>query len=674
MVVITLTFQAHKYNTNSANSHLSTHQNLCQKNSKFVSVKIRGMIKEILEKYWGYNSFRPMQEQIINSALSGKDTLALMPTGGGKSICFQVPAMAREGMCLVVSPLIALIKDQVQNLQEKGIKALAVYSGMTYTQIDTALDNAIYGDFKFLYVSPERLHTPMFKERVKKMDINFLVVDEAHCISQWGYDFRPAYLEIKEIKQIIGEVPVIALTATATKSVAEDIMRILDFREPNVISSGFERENLSYVVRNVDDKFGNMLKVCNGVQGCGIVYVRERKRCEEISSFLRQNGITADFYHAGLGKDLRNHKQDAWKKDEIRVMVATNAFGMGIDKPDVRFVVHYDLPDSLEAYFQEAGRAGRDGKRAYATLLWNNTDVSRLRQIHTISYPDIEYMKQVYQKVFIYLNIPYEEGKDSVSKFNLIEFSKRFSLNSVSTYYAIKYLEQEGYWELTDEIDNPSKIMFTVGRDELYKVQIDNPALDKFIKSILRIYTALFSRITTIDEEYIARVTMDSVVGVKEKLIRLSRMHIIKYIPRVRTPLIIMHTERLVDSNLYISPKRYEERKGLFQKRIESIISYVKESSECRSKLLIDYFGQEVKGDCGICDVCLKRKKLQSGEEGRKDAQKRILQLLETNGRQMKISQLETTVGDEYPFYLKVLRELIDNCLVVNQGEIIRIP
>ena len=632
------------------------------------------MTKEILEKYWGYKSFRPMQEQIINSALAGKDTLALMPTGGGKSICFQVPAMAREGMCLVVSPLIALIKDQVQNLQEKGIRALAVYSGMTYTQIDTTLDNAIYGDFKFLYVSPERLHTPMFKERVKKMNINFLVVDEAHCISQWGYDFRPAYLEIKEIKQLIGDVPTIALTATATKSVAEDIMRILEFQEPNVISSGFERENLSYVVRNVDDKFGNMLKVCNGVQGCGIVYVRERKRCEEISSFLRQNGITADFYHAGLSKDLRNHKQDAWKKDDIRVMVATNAFGMGIDKPDVRFVVHYDLPDSLEAYFQEAGRAGRDGKRAYATLLWNNTDVSRLRQIHTISYPEIDYIKEIYQKVFIYLNIPYEEGKDSVSKFNLIEFSKRFSANSVSAYYAIKYLEQEGYWELTDEIDNPSKIMFTVGRDELYKVQIDNPALDKFIKSILRIYTALFSRITPIDEEYIARVTMDSVMGVKEKLIQLSRLRIIKYIPRVRTPLIIMHTERLVESNLYISKKRYEERKGLFQKRIESIISYVKETGECRSRLLIDYFGQEAKGDCGICDVCLKRKKLQSGEEGRKDAQKRILQLLEDNGREMKISQLETAVGDEYPFYLKVLREMIDNNSVANQGEIIRIP
>ena len=353
------------------------------------------MIKGILKQYWGYDSFRPMQEDIIKSALQKKDTLALMPTGGGKSVCFQVPAMATDGICLVVSPLIALIKDQVQNLNSRGIKALAVYSGMSYHQIDIALDNAIYGDFKFLYVSPERLQTQLFKERVRRMQISYLVVDEAHCISQWGYDFRPAYLEIKEIKSIIGDVPTIALTATATKSVAEDIMRILNFAEPNIISSGFERKNLSYVVRNVDDKFGNMLKVCNGVPGTGIIYVRERKRCEEISSFLRQNGITADFYHAGLSKELRNAKQDAWKNDEIRVIVATNAFGMGIDKPDVRFVVHYDLPDSLEAYFQEAGRAGRDGKRSYATLLWNSTDISRLRQIHTISFPDIPPLSDV---------------------------------------------------------------------------------------------------------------------------------------------------------------------------------------------------------------------------------------------------------------------------------------
>ena len=630
------------------------------------------MIHGILKQYWGYDSFRPMQEDIINSALQKKDTLALMPTGGGKSICFQVPAMATDGICLVVSPLIALIKDQVQNLNNKGIKALAVYSGMSYHQIDIALDNAIYGDFKFLYVSPERLHTPLFKERVRRMQINYLVVDEAHCISQWGYDFRPAYLEIKEIKNIIGDVPVIALTATATKSVAEDIMRILGFEEKNVISSGFERKNLSYVVRNVDDKFGNMLKVCNGVPGTGIIYVRERKRCEEISSFLRQNGITADFYHAGLSKELRNAKQDAWKNDQIRVIVATNAFGMGIDKPDVRFVVHYDLPDSLETYFQEAGRAGRDGKRSYATLLWNSTDISRLRQIHTISFPDIQYIKDVYQKVFIYLNIPYEEGRDTVSKFNLIEFSKKFSLNSVSAYYAIKYLEQEGYWELTDEMDNPSKIMFIVGRDELYKVQIDNPELDKFIKSVLRIYTALFSRITPIDEEYIARCTMDSVMGVKEKLKQLSKLRIIKYIPKVRTPLIIMNTERLVESNLYISQKRYEERKGMFQKRIESIISYVKETGECRSRMLIDYFGQPADNDCGICDVCLKNKNLKGGNDRRKEVQQHILDIISNAEGEVELRTIETLAADQSNFYLSVLREMIDDGSVILIGNTIK--
>lgn len=612
-----------------------------------------------------------MQEDIINSALAGKDTLALMPTGGGKSICFQVPAMARDGVCLVVSPLIALMKDQVQNLNNKGIKALAVYSGMTYSQIDATLDNAIYGDYKFLYVSPERLHTHMFRERVRKMDISFLVVDEAHCISQWGYDFRPAYLEIKGIQELIGDVPVIALTATATKSVAEDIMEKLSFRERNVISSGFERENLSYVVRNVEDKFGNILKVCNGVPGTGIVYVRERKRCEEISSFLRQNGIKSDFYHAGLSKELRSAKQDAWINDDIRVIVATNAFGMGIDKPDVRFVVHYDLPDSLEAYFQEAGRAGRDGKRSYATMLWNSSDISRLRQIHTVSFPDIQYMKDVYQKVFIYLNIPYEEGKDCVSKFNLVEFSKRFSLNSVSAYYAIKYLEQEGYWELTDELDNPSRIMFVVGRDELYKVQIDNPELDKFIKSVLRIYTALFSRLTPIDEEYIARVTMDSVMGVKEKLKQLSQLKIIKYIPKVRTPLIIMNTERLVESNLYISQKRYEERKGMFQKRIESIISFVKNDDVCRSRQLIEYFGQEATKDCGVCDVCIKQRNSSNSGTRKKEIEKHIFSILEERGN-TTIKEIETAAGDEYKLYLQVLREMIDNSAVAIEGDKIK--
>lgn len=633
------------------------------------------MIKEILKQYWGYDGFRPMQEDIIKSALEGNDTLALMPTGGGKSICFQVPSMARNGICLVVSPLIALIKDQVQNLNARGIKALAVYSGMSYHQIDVALDNAIYGDYKFLYVSPERLHTPVFKERVQKMEINFLVVDEAHCISQWGYDFRPAYLEIKEIKKIIGNVPIIALTATATKRVADDIVHNLAFAQPNIISSGFERANLSYVVRNTDDKFGHLLKICRGVQGTGIIYVRERKKSEEIAQFLQQNEVPADFYHAGLSKEMRSLKQDRWKNNEIRVIVATNAFGMGIDKPDVRFVTHYDMPDSLEAYFQEAGRAGRDGERAYTTLLWNKSDISRLRQIHTVSYPDINYIKDIYQKVFIYLGIPYEAGADSVSKFNLAEFSRKFSLNSVSAYYAIKYIEQEGYWELTDEIDNPSKIMFIINRDGLYKIQVDNANLDSFIKSLLRMYTGLFSKLTQIDEDYIAKVTMDSSLGVREKLKTLAKMKILKFIPRLRTPLIIMNNERLLESNFYISQKRYNERKDLFKERINNVINYAQDELLCRSIQLIKYFGQEAAGACGVCDVCLKNRHNENMIQARRDAEERIIcYLLENNNKPASISNLEILAADEYKLYLNVLRELADAGKIRIENEYVIFP
>lgn len=633
------------------------------------------MIKEILKKYWGYDGFRPMQKEIISAILNGEDTLALMPTGGGKSVCFQVPAMAKEGICLVVSPLIALIKDQVQNLNARGMRALAVYSGMNYHQIDVALDNAIYGDYKFLYVSPERLQTPLFQERVQKMNINFLVVDEAHCISQWGYDFRPSYLEIKEIKKHIGKVPTVALTATATKKVAEDIMRHLEFERPHVISSGFRRPNLSYVVRETDDKYGNILRICRAVQGSGIVYVRERKKTEEIAGFLRGQGIAADFYHAGLSKEMRSIKQDGWKKGEIRAIVATNAFGMGIDKPDVRFVVHYDLPDSIEAYFQEAGRAGRDGLRSYTTLLWNRSDLNRLRQIHNVTYPSVEYIKDIYQKVFIYLQIPYEAGKESVNKFDLAGFARKFSLNAVSAYYAIKYIEQEGYWELTDEIDNPSRITFIVNRDELYKVQLNDVELDTFIKSLLRLYTALFSRLTAIDEEYIAKVTFDSAEGVKDKLKRLSKMRVIKYIPRVRTPLIIMNYERLLESNFYLSPGRYTERKEMFRQRIEAIIGFARNDTVCRSRQLIEYFGQPAGEDCGICDVCIAAgNRLREGERSKEIAYEILRFLREQRKKELPVSlqDIEILAGDESGFYLSVLREMADRGTVTVEGESVR--
>lgn len=622
------------------------------------------MIDRILREFWGYDSFRTGQREIIESALSGRDTLALMPTGGGKSLCFQVPAMARDGICLVVSPLIALIKDQVQNLNKRGIKALAVYSGMGYQQIDIALDNAIYGDYKFLYVSPERLQTPLFKSRAAKMNVNFLVVDEAHCISQWGYDFRPAYLEIKNIKETVGNVPIIALTATATIAVANDIVEKLGFGEHNVISSGFERPNLSYVARNTEDKYGHILRICNAVAGTGIIYVRERKKSEEIASFLTANGFSADFYHAGLSKEMRSLKQDNWKNNITRIIVATNAFGMGIDKPDVRFVIHFELPESLEAYFQEAGRAGRDGNRSYTTLLWNSSDIRRLRSIHNISYPSVEYIKDIYQKVFIYLQIPYEAGRESVNKFNLQEFARKFSLNAVAAYYAIKYIEQEGYWELTDEIDNPSKIMFIVNRDELYKVQLGNVTLDSFIKSLLRMYTALFSKVTPIDEAYIARVTTDSEAGVREKLITLSRMKIIKYIPRVRTPLMIMNYERLVESNFYLSQKRYDERKEMFKKRMESVISFVENNSECRSRQLIEYFGQKVSGDCGVCDVCIERKNRLSGEKARKEAALDITRYLQSKNGHATLNDISAFAADRYKLYIDVLRDMADNGLV----------
>lgn len=622
-------------------------------------------IHSILKQVWGYDSFRPKQEEIISEVLAGRDVLALMPTGGGKSICFQVPALAKEGICIVVSPLIALIKDQVQNLVKRGIPALSIYSGMSRGRIDAALDNAIYGNYKFLYVSPERLRTAIFRERVAKMNVNFLVVDEAHCISQWGYDFRPPYLKIAEIRELIGDVPVIALTATATKSVADDIMSKLDFAEPNLICSGFARENLAYVVRNTDDKLGNLLRICRGVPGTGIIYVRERKKCEEIANFLKVQGVDADFYHAGMSRELRTLKQDNWQSDKLRVIVSTNAFGMGIDKPDVRFVVHYDVPSAIESYFQEAGRAGRDGKKSYATLLWNSEDIKRLRQIHSVNFPPPDYIKDIYQKVFQYLGYSYEEGNGSVNKFDLADFARHFSLNAPTAYYAIKYIEQEGYWELTDELDNPAKIMFTVSRDSLYKVQLNNRTLDTFLKSLMRIYTGIFSKITPIDEEYVARITTDSPQGVKQKLITLSRMHVLKYIPRVKTPLMIMHYERLTESNFYLPDKRYNERKEVFAGRIEAMIEYLQEESLCRSRQLIKYFGQEDIPNCGICDVCLSNRKRVGGVDSLvRDAESAVREFVEQcdiTGRKWNEKDICALNPNNPELYVEVMRRLIDD-------------
>ena len=567
-------------------------------------------MEKLLTRYWGYSEFRPMQREIIESALSGRDTLAIMPTGGGKSICFQLPSLARPGIAIVVSPLISLMKDQVQNLKNRGIKALAIYSGMTYHEIDVALDNAVYGDYKFLYLSPERLRTDIFLKRVEKMEVNYIVVDEAHCISQWGYDFRPDYLLIKELRNILGpEVPYIALTATATERVAEDIMTTLEFREKNILRSGFERPNLAYIVRECENKLGNVVKACNAFPGSGIVYVRERKKAEEIAQFLQTQGVDADFYHAGVGKEMRSEKQDRWKKGDLRVMVATNAFGMGIDKPDVRFVCHFDLPESLESYFQEAGRAGRDGLDSKAILLWNKTDLVRLKRIFEVSFPSLEYIADIYQKMFMYLGIAYGDGEGATRKFNLIDFSKHFRLHSATAYYAIKYIELSGYWSVTEEIDNPSRIMFTVNRDDLYRIQLSDPAMDTFLKAIMRLYPALFSHLVSIDEEYIAKMIRQSVQEVKRILIELSRMRVIDYIPQSRSPLIFINNERLTPDNLNISKRYYQERKENFGKRLRAVIDYVshpvdEDNSPCRSRRLLKYFGQSESSDCGVCDMC----------------------------------------------------------------------
>ena len=550
-----------------------------------------------LKQYWGYDTFRPRQEEIISAALEGRDVLAILPTGGGKSVCFQVPALMREGIAIVVSPLIALMKDQVQNLARRGIKALAVYSGMSAREIDVALDNAVYGDYKFLYVSPERLNTPVFQTRVQKMAVSFLVVDEAHCISQWGYDFRPDYLRIAELRERIGrDVPVIALTATATPAVAADIQEKLGFKEPNLIRVSFVRPNLEYLFRQVENKLGMLLKISAKVEGSGIVYVGRRKTAEEIAAFLRSQQVSAESYHAGLEREHRGAIQDRWKRGETRIIVSTNAFGMGIDKPDVRFVCHYDVPESIEAYFQEAGRAGRDGKPAWAVLLWNESDVTRLRQIVRVSLPPLDYIKDIYSKVFNYLQIAYEDGAGQTRKFNVEDFARHFGLHAATAWYAVKYIETAGYWTVTEELEVPSRLSFLVSRDELYRFQLQDRDADTFLKVLMRMYTGVFSGYVPIDEERIARHGHYAVDVVKTKLKSLASKGIIAYVPYFRSPLIHFTYERLVPGNLRLPQADYDAAQQRLFSRTEAMINLLHEPDERRVETLLAYFGEEKVG------------------------------------------------------------------------------
>lgn len=561
---------------------------------------------EILKEYWGYDSFRPKQEDIVCAALDGRDVLAILPTGGGKSVCFQVPALMREGIAIVVTPLIALMKDQVQNLNSRGIKALCVNAGMSRREVDLTLNNAAYGDFKFLYVSPERLGTQLFQNYLQAMNVSYIVVDEAHCISQWGYDFRPDYLQIGRIREMV-DAPVIALTATATPQVAEDIMDRLGFKEKCLIKSGFERPNLSYIVRRTEDKLGQLLSICNGVPGTGIVYVRNRKKTEELAAFLASKGISSSFYHAGLGPDSRSDRQARWKDGRIRVMVCTNAFGMGIDKPDVRFVVHFDVPDSPEAYFQEAGRGGRDGKRSFAALLWNNTDIKRLRQIATVSFPTLEYIEDIYHKVHIFYEIPYDSGAGRQLKFDLDEFCRHFKLQRASAYYAIVYLERTGHWTLSEDVDISTKVQVRVDRNELYDIQFTEPQMAALVEILMRKYTGLFSYPVPIDEEYLASRIGVQVPALRQLLYKLSLEHIIKYIPSDHATVLFLHHDRLRPKNVNMDPERYALLKTSSTERMQKMIDYISEENTCRSAYLLEYFGQTESADCGTCDVCRDR-------------------------------------------------------------------
>ena len=559
--------------------------------------------QEVLSKYWGYPSFRPKQEEIVRTALEGKDVLAILPTGGGKSVCFQVPALMKDGIAIVVTPLIALMKDQVQNLNDRGIKALCVNAGMGRREVELTLNNALYGDFKFLYVSPERIGTPMFQAFVREMQVSYIVVDEAHCISQWGYDFRPDYLNIGRLRELV-DAPVIALTATATPQVAEDIMDRLAFEEKCLIKSGFERPNLSYVVRNCEDKLGQLLNICTNVQGTGVVYVRSRKRTEELAAFLTGNGVSSSYYHAGLGTESRSDRQEKWKKDQIRVMVCTNAFGMGIDKPDVRFVVHFDVPDSPEAYFQEAGRGGRDGKRSYAVMLWNSADTKRLKQIAAVSFPSLDYVEDIYHKIHSFYEIPYDTGAGRQLKFNLDEFCNKYKLQRQAAYYAVVYIERTGHWTLSEDVDISTKIQISVERNDLYDIDLPDPKMAPLLEVLMRRYTGIFSYPIPIDEDYVAGYIGVQVPQLRQLLYKLSLEHIIRYVPADHATVLFLHHDRLRPKNVNLDPKRYEFLKNSSLGRIEKMIEYISEEDTCRSRYLLEYFGQTESDDCGTCDVC----------------------------------------------------------------------
>ena len=590
-------------------------------------------IDEVLSQWWGYDSFRPQQREIIESVLSGRDTLALMPTGGGKSLTYQVPALAVEGLTIVITPLIALMKDQVDSLRRRGISAVAVHSGMESRRIEMALDNCTYGDVKLLYISPERLATDAFRVRLLRMNVAIVAVDEAHCISQWGYDFRPSYLRIAEVRRQIPDATFLALTASATDLVAKDIMYHLGFKEHHVIRSSFARPNLSYSVRMVDDKYQQLLRVIHNVEGSGIVYMRSREGCERLVEQLKADAISANFYHAGLPAMERSLRQDDWQAGRTRIMVATNAFGMGIDKSDVRFVVHYSMCDSLEAYYQEAGRAGRDGKRSYAVLLLSSDDATQIKRRFEAEFPPLDDIRHIYERIANFLQVAIGDGAGASLVFNIYDFCHRERLSLGKVTSALKLLEQNGYMMLLDEDDTPAKMMFECSRDALYKVDAGGNDMDLMLRTILRMYDGIFTTFRTIDELNIASISGLSAERVHELMKILWRMRIIRYIPSNRSPMIHLLMERLPTKDLYIAPETYKHRYELIYERFNSMVEYAGATDRCRSVIIENYFGDIDARECGVCDWCLAKRRQERGDYS---IENRIVDILKCSSKSVK--------------------------------------
>ena len=627
---------------------------------------------QLLKQYWGYDSFRGIQEEIINSISENKDTLGLMPTGGGKSITFQVPALAKDGLCLVITPLIALMKDQVQNLRKRGIKALSIYSGMSRQDIITTLENCIFGNYKFLYISPERLDTEIFRTKLRKMKVSMITVDESHCISQWGYDFRPASLKIAEIRELLPDVPVLALTATATPEVVKDIQARLHFRRENVFRMSFERSNLAYIVRKTDNKTGELLHILRSMPGSAIVYVRNRRRTKEITELLNNEDITADFYHAGLDDATKDIRQHRWQSGGSRVMVATNAFGMGIDKPDVRIVIHMDLPDSIEAYFQEAGRAGRDGQKAYAVILYAKADKTTLHKRIPDTFPEKEYIKDVYEHLQYYYQMAMGDGLDCVREFNIEDFCRKFKYFPVPVDSALKILTQAGYLEYTGEQDNTSRLLFTIRRDELYRLREMGDDMDKLIQTVLRSYTGVFTDYTYINEDSLAIRTGLTRRQIYEQLVHLAKLRIVSYIPHKKTPYIIYTRERIEAQLIHISPEIYEERKARYETRINAMLEYVTNDTLCRSRMLLDYFGEKNEHNCGQCDTCIGlRKQTATCQPDREELYEKIHEIL--SGAPQTPAGLLEQLPIEKELLTEALHRLLDEGKIIVVDGILQI-